>query len=210
MKYLRSIFLIALSSFLFLSACEDDAEEIINVSDPGQQDQNGQPPASLSPFDCSVFGYGDTIFYLRDQPEDYIIRPTDTTLSGSFGAFPEGLVLDTVSGAINVSQSETGLRYEVFFVPANQTDTCRVRLVISGIDYESAVYRIDEGDTLAVPVYNASQEALIPCDDDDDDDDDEDDSDDSDDPDDPDDPDDDDCEFDSDDSATSLGLAINQ
>lgn len=203
MKYLFTILLITFGSLLFFSACEDDAEEIINTNAPGQQDQNSQPSPNLPPFDCSVFGYGDTIFYLQNQPQDYIVRPTDTTLDGSFGAFPEGLVLDTVSGAINVSQSETGLRYEVFFVPEGRADTCRTRLIISGIDYQSKVHRIDEGDTLAVPIYNGSQEALNPCEDDDDEDDD------SDDPDDPDDPDDDDCEFDNDDSAADLGLAIN-
>lgn len=189
MLKLSSWFLTLSILFLFLAACEDDMENI--ASDP---DQNVGDPSGGSPFDCTQFAYADTIFYLQNQVGDYIVSPLNT-LEGKFGASPRGMVIDSISGDINVSLSETGLKYEVFFVPQNSTDTCLTTVTISGIDYESKVHLIEQNDTLSVPIYNGSRLAALPCDDDDDDDDD--------------DNDDDDCGFDTDGTASSLGLAIN-
>ncbi|MFP4096893.1 MAG: hypothetical protein ACLFUB_20585, partial [Cyclobacteriaceae bacterium] len=151
---INSAILFLLVFLLALAACEDDTQN---------------PETDTETLDCSQLQYEDTIFYLRDQAADYIVSPLNT-LQGTFGASPEGLAIDPASGDINVSQSETGLRYEVYFTPENSTDTCRTIITISGIDYENRVYRLDLDETQAVPIYNGVREASLPCSDDDDDD----------------------------------------
>lgn len=167
-------------------SCSDD-----DIS-PNQVNNNGIDSSGTanngSTAICADFEYSDTIFYLREQITDYIESPL-IAQTGTYGAFPGGLVIDSTTGAINVSQSETGLAYEVFFIPQGTTDSCKISIVISGIDYEDHIYEINTADTLAIPFYNAQKGLLPPCSDDDDDDDDEDDDD-------HDDDDDDGCEFD--------------
>jgi hypothetical protein len=96
------------------------------------------------------------------------------TAAGYFKAIPLGLTMDTVTGNINVTQSETGLRYKVYYVSPTGVLLDSVKLVISGIDYKDAIYEIastpNAYDT-AFPIYNARPEIPLPCGDDDEDDD---------------------------------------
>src|SRR5689334_21456088 len=59
-----------------------------------------------------AFSYGDSIVFLKNQSSDYIIYPTEHR-GGTYSAFPEGIEIDENTGSINVSKSETGLRYRV-------------------------------------------------------------------------------------------------
>lgn len=119
--------------------------------------------------------YGDTLFFLKNQPGNYSVLPVSKpAASGIFKSIPMGLALDSVTGLINVTQSETGIRYKVYYVGANATALDSVKLVISGIDYKDAIYEIastpNAYDT-AFPIYNARPELVLPCGDDDEDDD---------------------------------------
>jgi hypothetical protein len=143
---------------------------------------------------CGAFGYADSTFYLREQATDYLEYPL-TAQAGRYGASPAGLQINATTGAINVSKSETGLRYRVYFIPTGTTDTCSRYITISGINYRNHVYQLARHDSLALPYYNATRALPPPCSEDDDDDDD-DDEDDEEDEDDDDDDDDDACEFD--------------
>src|SRR5215218_6294435 len=60
--------------------------------------------------------YGDSIIYLKGSGSDYTVSPV-TPMAGEYDAFPEGIELDDKTGAINVSKSETGLRYRITFTP---------------------------------------------------------------------------------------------
>jgi len=113
-------------------------------------------------FDCSKFGYAEDIFYLQEGADDYIVNPVNA-LDGTFSSFPDDLNIDATTGAINISQSETGLKYNVFFVPANSSDTCQVSITISGINYLDSIHVLETDDTLAVPVYNAANTLPLPC-----------------------------------------------
>lgn len=153
---------------------------------------------------CSAFQYADTLFYYREQAAPYTESPT-TAQTGTYGAFPGGMVINSSTGAINVNASESGLKYRVWFVKSGTSDTCTRFVTISGVNYASKVYRLSTNDTLARPFYNAIRTFVPPCSDDDDDDEEDDDEEDEDDD---EDDDDDNCEFDDgrdDDDGDGLG-----
>ena len=104
--------------------------------------------------------YGDSVFYLKDQSADYIVYPT-VSKTGIYTSFPDGLELDKNTGAINISKSESGLRYRITFRSGNG-DTSFAGVVISGIDYPDKYYYLSQADTLALPVYNADLHKSIP------------------------------------------------
>ena len=116
----------------------------------------------VDPASCTAFRYADTIFYLRDQRENYIVEPVKG-LSGTYGASPAGLAINASTGAINVTKSETGLRYRVHYVRAGTKDTCSRFITISGIDYLNSIHVLAKNDTLLEPLYNAKSIASMPC-----------------------------------------------
>src|SRR5476651_1189194 len=59
--------------------------------------------------------YSDSVFYIREAV-NYIVLPTTTT-AGTYTCVPSGLKIDGLTGAIDVNQSETGLKYKVTFAP---------------------------------------------------------------------------------------------
>ncbi|WP_127129682.1 hypothetical protein [Pseudoflavitalea rhizosphaerae] len=95
---------------------------------------------------------------------DYIISPLNNPGAGTYFAMPQGLVIDSATGSINISKSETGARYLVGFVKEGSSDTCTKELVLSGITYVDSVYVLSENDTLAIPYYNADPSATSVCD----------------------------------------------
>lgn len=177
----RVAFVPALLLLVALVSCERDA---INAVEPPENHSGLRTGSSAA---CNAFQYSDSIFYLRDQVVNYIVRPV-TAQAGTYGSFPGGMVINATTGAINVNKSETGLKYRVWFVKAGTSDTCTRFVTISGVNFTSRVYDISLNDTLAVPFYNAIRTLGTPCTDDDDDDDDDDEEEDDD--------DDDACEFD--------------
>jgi hypothetical protein len=48
--------------------------------------------------------------------QDYIITPVNSPGTGKYLAWPIGMKIDSTTGAINVSKSESGLRYMIGFV----------------------------------------------------------------------------------------------
>ncbi len=117
--------------------------------------------------------YSDSLFFNHTLSADkfapVVSQPTGTAV---FKAIPGGLSIDSLTGRINISKSESGLRYKVFAVNQQGLAIDSVKLVISGIDYADGIYNLDatpvEYDT-AFPIYNARPELALPCDDDDDD-----------------------------------------
>ncbi len=105
--------------------------------------------------------YGDSVFYLQNQASDYIISPTEAS-AGQYSGFPEGIEIDTKTGAINVSKSETGLRYRITFKPAGSTDSLSTVILISGINFLDGFYRLTTADSIARPLYNANSTTTIP------------------------------------------------
>ena len=102
--------------------------------------------------DCELITYPDSIYFLNPDIKDLITNPL-VEREGEYGAIPEGLEIDKNSGEIRINKSESGLRYKVFFVPEKTTDTCFTYLTISGMDYISRIYILEESDSLALPIY---------------------------------------------------------
>lgn len=116
---------------------------------------SGPAPATGGP------NYGDSIFYVRNQPADYIVYPI-TTRTGTYIGFPEGIIIDANTGAINVTKSDAGLRYKVSFIQAGTTDTASTFITIAGINYQDGFYKLNTADSILHPVYNANTANIIP------------------------------------------------
>ena len=116
----------------------------------GANDQTG--PYKLS--------YGDSILYLRPSAGDYIVYPASTR-PGTYSGFPEGIEIDDQTGAINVSESETGLRYRITHTAPDGAKT-ETMVVLSGITFKDHFYYFSAGDSIALPIYNASASRTLP------------------------------------------------
>ena len=119
------------------------------------------PPAPSCPVSPI---YGDTIIY--PQPTgggDYIVNPVNNPGPGKYFSWPVGMVLDANTGAINVTKSETGLKYALGFVRSGTNDTCLSTLVIGGASYMDSVYVIANGATTALPYFEADPYLLNTC-----------------------------------------------
>ena len=154
----RAAFALSLIGLLFSVSCQKKDNNRSSIST--------FPSGNASILNSSL-SYGDTIFYTSGINTNRLIYPVTRPLQpGSFTASLPGLDLDPVSGRINVSRSETGLRYEVYFVSGTAIiDSTSVTL--SGVDYQDNIYNISSSesqDILAVPIYNMSPDLPLPCD----------------------------------------------
>lgn len=144
-----------LTGFLLLSILSSCEKDIIPSNEPlAGGDRRLRTNA------CSEFAYADDTFYLNSKVTKYIVRPI-TSLKGTFGAKPYGLVIDPNTGAINISASETGLTYTVFYVKAGTTDTCTRNLTIAGIDFANSLYDLSKNDTLATPSFKGIAQSMV-------------------------------------------------
>lgn len=155
MQQLRFVFVPVLLIVVALSCAKKTSDSVA----PGDPLSGMRTQASDA---CTAFRYADTLFYLREQSSDYVVSPV-TAQSGTYGAYPAGLVINATNGRINVTQSETGLKYRVWFVKLGSADTCSRYVTISGINYVSRVYRLNQNDTLVQPFYNAVRTLATPC-----------------------------------------------
>lgn len=105
--------------------------------------------------------YGDSVIYAKNVSGDYIVSPV-TPMSGTYEAFPEGIELDETTGAINVSESETGLRYRITFTPAGSNRSYTTIVLLAGINYLDAFYFLSKNDTVSRAVYNGDLSKPIP------------------------------------------------
>ena len=115
---------------------------------------------SNTPSGTYKLSYGDSILYLKTQSSDYIVHPTEQR-PGTYSGFPDGIEIDDDNGAINVSKSETGLRYLITHESPEGIIT-QTRVVLSGITYFDKYYNLSQGDSIAGPVYNADQNRTLP------------------------------------------------
>jgi hypothetical protein len=109
--------------------------------------------------------YGDSIIYLQPVNGQYTVSPINNNgVQGTYLSWPEGLSINPNTGVINVSKSETGVRYLVGFVKNGTTDTCISQLILGGASYLDSIYVISENDTLAKPIFNANPNSPAVCD----------------------------------------------
>ena len=121
---------------------------------------NGTTPPVVPP--GFTLSYGDSVFYLQNQATDYIVAPVSTGLTGTYTGFPDGIEIDSKTGAINVSKSEMGLRYRIGFVPDGSTDTISTVVLLSGINFLDGFYKLSTADSILKPIYNGTAGNLLP------------------------------------------------
>jgi hypothetical protein len=125
-----------------------------------KKDNHLTPSPPIAPVGLSI-SYVDSIFFLNPLISDYVINPVKTQ-NGEYIGFPEGIDIDTKTGEINISKSETGLRYRITFIPDGTTDSISTNIVISGINYLDGFYKLTTADSVLKPLYNASFNSQIP------------------------------------------------
>ncbi len=117
-------------------------------------------PVTDQPGSPYTLSYGDSILYLKPSAGDYIVSPT-TRRDGVYEGFPEGIEIDDNTGAINVTKSETGLRYRITHTATNGTVTTAM-VVLSGITFFDKFYNLSQNDSIALPIYNALASRTLP------------------------------------------------
>jgi hypothetical protein len=122
-----------------------------NSTQPVPYPQNGITSCSYGP------DYGDTLVYVQPSiGQDYIINPVNNPGIGKYYSWPDGLVIDSLTGAINLTQSEKGERYAIGFVKSGTTDTCLSKLIVAGASYMDSVYVFANNEKKAAPFFNAN------------------------------------------------------
>ncbi len=144
---MKNIFILT-TLFVFastvLSSCKKDTGTANPIIDP----------IIINPTPSNVLSYGDSIFYLRNTASN-IVSPIPMNRAGKFIGFPKGIELDSITGKIDITESETGLRYKIMFIPSGTTDTISTKIVLAGINFYDGIYRLSQGDSIAMPIYNA-------------------------------------------------------
>jgi hypothetical protein len=109
--------------------------------------------------------YGDSILFPQPNSNaDFYVYPQNNQgLKGRYLSWPGGLDLNGTTGAIDLTQSQTGQRYAVAFVKDGTSDTCMSQLIIAGASYMDSVYDLSLSDTTSTPYFNANPYATPPC-----------------------------------------------
>lgn len=154
---------------LVFAACNkgghSDAE-----TEPGTEEtelSTSTNPLSANAAQCSnAPNYGDTIIFTKPRTSgDIFVEPVNNIgVQGTYLSWPDGLRLNRTTGAINVSQSESGVRYNIAFIKKGTQDTCVSQLIVGGMTYMDHIYVLDQNDTLAKPVFNADPFGPSLCD----------------------------------------------
>ncbi|WP_431209447.1 hypothetical protein ACQ86N_25150 [Puia sp. P3] len=116
------------------------------------------PSCALSPL------YGDSIIYVEPtNGSDYIVFPVNASGQGKYFSWPVGMTIDQNTGAINLSKSETGLKYMIGFVKNGSTDTCLSTLIVGGASYADSIYVLADGANTAIPYFEADPYLTNTC-----------------------------------------------
>lgn len=101
--------------------------------------------------------YGDSLVYVQPSSgQDNIIYPINNPGIGKYYSWPQGLMIDSLTGAINLTQSEKGERYAIGFVKSGTTDTCLDKLIVAGASYMDSIYVFANNAKKAAPYFNAN------------------------------------------------------
>ncbi|HEY4154688.1 MAG TPA: hypothetical protein VGM24_04655, partial [Puia sp.] len=125
------------------------------------QDSNGYHPFPEN-YSMNCPGspsYGDSIVYPSGNygAPDYLLSPVNNPEPGHYYSWPVGLVINDSTGTINVTRSETGLRYFIGYVKKGSQDTCINTLIIGGAAYIDSIYTQSRpGPNRVLPYFNAN------------------------------------------------------
>ncbi len=111
--------------------------------------------------------YGDSLIYPSASAgnSDYLISPVNNPAPGNYYSWPVGLVLNDSTGTIDITKSETGMRYYIGYVRKGSQDTCLSSLIIAGSGYIDSIYSQSSNNRSIVnPYFNANSSMNNLCD----------------------------------------------
>lgn len=106
--------------------------------------------------------YADSVLYPQGETSSTQIVNPLTPRTGIYTAFPEGLQMDASTGAINIHESETGIKYRVYYRSADGLVKDSTLITIGGINFLDGVYNLTTLDSIIRPVYNAAIGNALP------------------------------------------------
>jgi hypothetical protein len=97
---------------------------------------------------------GDPVFY-RNGDEPWLVSPVIyPKVHGSYRANPGGLNIDENTGQIDVNNSDTGISYEVEFMPCGKRGVARTQVVMAGVSFPGGILSLSSDQPLiARPHY---------------------------------------------------------
>lgn len=166
MKSTLCTFASCLLILFLIPACNKADKTDPDVVEPGSESGNETNLTNNTSTQCpNAPSYGDSILYLQPVKGNYTVEPLNNKgVQGTYLSWPEGLNINASTGVINITQSETGIRYNVAFVKQGTTDTCISTLILGGASYIDSIYVLSKNDTLAAPIFNANPNASPICD----------------------------------------------
>jgi hypothetical protein len=158
-------------SFLLIYSCKKTLEPVESASQINHNDSLSTPlseiPFPVNPFyNCDYKpDYGDSVLFVKkgNPGDQYAYPANNNNLKGTFLSWPDGLDLDAHTGAINLTNSQTGQRFSIGFIPEHSTDTCISHLVIGGASYMDSIYLLSASHKSALPYFNANSNTPNPC-----------------------------------------------
>jgi hypothetical protein len=82
---------------------------------------------------------GDPVYY-RNGDEPWLISPKiSPKVHGCYTSYPGGLSIDRATGQIDVNNSDTGIRYEVEFMPCGKNKVAWTAFVMGGVGFQGGV-----------------------------------------------------------------------
>lgn len=172
--------LAALLAVLILYSCKKEPAPLTPTAPPTQQRPTGLSSdsgnaipgdtADLPPFpstasSCGLLPiYGDTLIYPQPSGNgNDMLAPVNNPGVGKYFAWPAGMVIDPGTGAIDLTQSQTGMKYAIGFVKTGTTDTCLSYVTIGGASYVDSAYIVTGGGVKAVPYFNGNPFQASKC-----------------------------------------------
>jgi len=120
----------------------------------------GKDSASTGNDPVYHLSYPDQVLYPQGETSELQVINPVTARTGTYTSFPDGLDINSTTGAINIHNSETGLKYRVYFTDGTVKDSTLI--TVGGINYLDGVYKINAADSVIAPVYNASLGNSLP------------------------------------------------
>ncbi|MEP7238711.1 MAG: hypothetical protein ABI685_12620 [Ferruginibacter sp.] len=138
--------LLTMATSIFFTAC--------NKSD-------STPGGGITPLTYK-FAYADSVLYPQGEQSEVQVYSPLTPRNGIYTSFPEGLEIDQSSGKIKIHDSETGIKYRVYYRSTDGLVKDSTLITVSGINFLDGVYTINTIDSIVKPLYNAAAGNALP------------------------------------------------
>lgn len=106
--------------------------------------------------------YNAAVLYPAGETSELQTISPSMAATGAYTSFPQGLEMNSSTGVINLHESETGMKYRVYYTSPDGKIKDSTLVTIGGINYLDGVYKINTADSIINPVYNAVIGSILP------------------------------------------------